>query len=117
MEGYTDNEYAEDATTIDELIAAYKAAREEYIEDLLEDIAELEEEIDMYEQSIATFKSGVPAINILIAQAEQVLARDKEQLKKWNQVLATAQENLDRIIEYLKSLDVNFVLHSDELNY
>jgi hypothetical protein len=117
QEMYVDTATLAPATSIDELIINYKNARAEYIETLVDAIAELEADIDMYKHSIATFKSGEPIINLLIAEAEQVLARDKEQLKKWSQVLSTAQENLDRIIEYLKSLDVNFVLHADELNY
>ncbi len=70
--------------------------------------------IDSNAKKIADFYNEVPLIDIEIADAEADLAIEQHRLAALEKALAYAKENLNRIIEYLKSLDVNYILITGE---
>ena len=63
-----------------------------------------------FAQNIAEYYNEKPIIDVAIAEAEATLAIEQHRLAALQKALAYAKENLDRIIEYLKSLDVNFIV-------
>ena len=69
-----------------------------------------EGQVDKNAKNIADFYNEVPLIDIEIADAQADLAIEQHRLAALEKALAYAKENLDRIIEYLKSLDVNFIV-------
>ena len=70
--------------------------------------------IDSNAKKIADFYNEIPLIDIEIADAEADLAIEQHRLAALEKALAYAKENLNRIIEYLKSLDVNYILITGE---
>jgi len=71
-------------------------------------------EANQYAKQIADYYSEMPIIDIAIADAEADLAIQQHRLAALEKALAYAKENLNRIIEYLKSLDVNYILLTGE---
>jgi len=71
-------------------------------------------EANSYAKQIADYYSEMPIIDIAIADAQADLAIQQHRLAALEKALAYAKENLDRIIEYLKSLDVNYILLTGE---
>jgi chromosome segregation ATPase len=105
------NENDKDPKNFDQLVKNYQDANKRYRERLAKEIKDLQAKIENNEESIAKFNQGLPQLDIAIARAENELRVEKEILKGLKQALSYAKENLDRILEYMKSLDgVNFVI-------
>ncbi len=66
-------------------------------------------DIEFYTRSIHDFESEVPAFELAIAKAERDLAIATSRLQLLQQALDYAKVNLDRILEYVKSLDANYI--------
>jgi hypothetical protein len=94
----------------DELVKNYEEANKRYRARLIGIIEELQEEIEANEECIAKFNQGLPQLDIAIAKAERVLRVETARLDGYKEALAYAKANLDRILEYVKSLDANFVI-------
>lgn len=109
-------ENVDDAANWDELIENYKAANKAYRQRLIDIIDDLQTEIENLEQSIAWFNAGVPQLDIAIAIAEKELTVEKARLQGYEEALAYAKANLDHLLEYIKSLDVNFVVPAVDLD-
>ena len=103
-------ENVDDAANWDELIENYKAANKAYRERLIGIIEDLQSDIETIEQAIAKFNQGIPQLDIAIAIAEKELTVEKARLQGYEEALAYAKANLDHLLEYIKSLDVNFVV-------
>ena len=97
----------------DELIEAYEAYREAYVDALEADIENMEGVIDTYAKLIADFESGAAQADIDIAEAQAKLDKENKKLTVLKEVLKGAKENLDRIVQYLLSTDVNFIIPAD----
>ena len=93
----------------DELIEAYEACRQAYIDAIEADIEAQTNVIDANAKLIADFESGVPAMEIEVAEAQAKLKLEQKKLTVLNELLKGAKENLDRIIAYLLAQDVNFI--------
>ena len=93
----------------DELIEAYEAYRQAYIDAIEADIEAQTNVIDANAKLIADFESGVPAMEIEVAEAQAKLKLEQKKLTVLNELLKGAKENLDRIIAYLLAQDVNFI--------
>ena len=106
--GYT--EALDNAATYDELIENYEAMREAYIDALEADIEAQEAEIDANMKLIADFESADSQADIDIAKAQAELDKENKKLNAMEEVLKGARENLDRILAYIQTLDVNFVI-------
>ena len=72
------------------------------------DIQRYTEYIRDYEKDVVI--GGVHPAQKALEQAKQDLAVEQNRLAGYEQALAYAKANLDKILEYLKSLDVNFVV-------
>jgi len=105
--GYVDA--LDNPADFDALVEAYEDARQAYIDALEADIEAQEAVIDANAKLIADFESGVPALEIEIAEAQAKLNLEQKKLTVLNELLKGAKENLDRIIAYLLSQDVNFI--------
>ncbi|MBR5018081.1 MAG: hypothetical protein IKX53_00410 [Bacteroidales bacterium] len=92
-----------------ELFKNYKKAREDYEKAVKGDIDDQEKVIDTNMQAIADWESGKDAKEIAVAEAQAKLDKEQKQLKVYQELLKAAKENLDRILEYLLSQDVNFI--------
>ena len=115
--GYDEfNKTGEKAKDWDELIDAYKAARESYINSLKAKIKDQETIIDTNAKNIADFWSEVPAIDIEIANAEADLSIETRRMLALEQALAYAKANMEKVLEYVQSQDANFVLLNADLN-
>ena len=99
-----------DPTTWDQLVKNYEEANKRYRARLIGIIEELQEEIEANEECIAKFNQGLPQLDIAIAKAERVLRVETARLEGYKEALDYAKANLDRILEYVKSLDANFVI-------
>ena len=109
--GYDEfNKQGEKATKWDELIEAYKTARENYINGLKKKIEEQTKVIDDNSKAIADYWSEVPVIDIEIAKAEANLAIEKRRLAALEEGLTYAKANMEKVLEYVQSQDANFVL-------
>jgi hypothetical protein len=104
--------YAEDldAANYDELIENYKAARKAYVDAIKADIEAQEAAIDANMKLIADFESADSQADIDIAKAQADLDKETKKLNTMEEVLKGARENLERIFQYLETLDVNFVI-------
>ena len=104
--------YAEDldAANYDELIENYKAARKAYVDAIKADIEAQEAAIDANMKLIADFESADSQADIDIAKAQADLDKENKKLSTMEEVLKGARENLERIFQYLETLDVNFVI-------
>jgi chromosome segregation ATPase len=94
----------------DDLVENYKKANENYRKRLLGIIEDFQADIETLEERIAKFNQGIPQLDIAIAEAEKELKVETARLQGYEQALAYAKANLDKILEYIKSLDVNFVV-------
>ncbi len=103
-------ENVEDAANWDELIENYKAANKAYRDRLIGIIEDLQADIETLEERIAKFNQGIPQLDIAIAEAEKELKVETARLQGYEKALAYAKANLDHLLEYIKSLDVNFVV-------
>ena len=99
-----------DPTNFDQLVENYKAANKRYRERLVGIIEKLQGDIETLEERIAKFAQGIPQLDIAIAEAEKDLQVETARLKGYEEALAYAKANLDHLLEYIKSLDVNFVV-------
>ena len=108
--GYVDTDYADFEDVLDDV--------QEQLDDLAMVFAYIydyyEGVIDSNAKKIADFYNEIPLIDIEIADAEADLAIEQHRLAALEKALAYAKENLNRIIEYLKSLDVNYILITGE---
>lgn len=109
--------YAEDldAANYDELIENYKAARKAYVDAIKADIEAQEAAIDANMKLIADFESADSQADIDIAKAQADLDKETKKLNTMEEVLKGARENLERIFQYLETLDVNFVIIPTDL--
>ena len=94
----------------DQLVENYKKANENYRKRLVGIIEKLQGEIETLEERIAKFNQGIPQLDIAIAEAEKDLKVETARLQGYEEALAYAKANLDKLMEYIKSLDVNFVV-------
>jgi hypothetical protein len=109
-------ENVEDAANWDELVENYKAANKAYRERLIGIIEDLQADIETIEEAIAKFNQGLPQLDIAIAMAEKELKVETARLQGYEQALAYAKANLEHLLEYIKSLDVNFVVPAVDLD-
>ena len=95
-------------------IAELKQLMDSYYEYLIETyegkIEKAKKNIETYRHKIATFKSGVPAIDIEIADAEADLKIEQHRLAALEQALELAKANMEKVLEYIQTVDANFVL-------
>ena len=98
-----------DGTTWAGLIKKYNDARAGYIAALEQDIEDQNDKIARLTKKIADFESGVPAAELVLAEAEAVLAKELFKLEQLADRLAGAEANLEAILEYIGSLDANIV--------
>ena len=98
-----------DGTTWAGLIKKYNEARDGYIAALEQDIEDQNDKIARLTKKIADFESGVPAAELVLAEAEAVLAKEMFKLEQLADRLAGAEANLEAILEYIGSLDANIV--------
>ena len=92
------------------LVENYKKAIKAYENAIKADIKAQEEAIDTNMKNIADFQSGIAYLDILVAEAESELEIEQKKLNAMEEVLKGARENLERIFQYLETLDVNFVI-------
>ncbi len=93
-----------------EVIAAYnEAVGTEGVEGKIKFYTEA---IRDYDENIHVAK--VHPAELALAKAQKNLAIETERLNGYQNVLAYAKANLDKILEYIKSLDVNFVVVTDD---
>jgi uncharacterized coiled-coil protein SlyX len=97
-------------TNFDQLVENYKAANKRYRERLIGIIEDFQADIETLEERIAKFNQGIPQLDIAIAEAEKELKVETARLQGYEQALAYAKANLEHLLEYIKSLDVNFVV-------
>lgn len=104
-----DAEFLE-AADYDELMKNYK----QYVKDAKKSfnnaIAAFEDDIDACLKAIEDFESNVPVADINIAKAQADLEKEQLRLNGLEEVLKGAKENLDRILQYIMTLDANFVI-------
>jgi len=104
-----DAEFLE-AGDYDELMKNYK----QYVKDAKKSfnnaIAAFEDDIDACLKAIEDFESNVPVADINIAKAQADLEKEQLRLNGLEEVLKGAKENLDRILQYIMTLDANFVI-------
>jgi hypothetical protein len=96
--------------TVEELIAAYEQARKNYKEKLEGYIEDLDEDIHDYRDAIKDLEKGVPEAKVKIDELEAQIEKAKIELNALEEIAKGAKENLNRILEYVMSLDVNFVI-------
>ena len=96
--------------TVEELIAAYEQARKNYKKTLEGYIKNADEKIKALRDSIKKIENGKPAKDIEIDLLEGDLEKAKIELNALEEICKGAKENLDRILAYVASLDVNFVI-------
>ncbi len=96
--------------TVEELIAAYEQARKNYKEKLEGYIEDLDEDIHDYRDAIKDLEKGVPEAQVKIDELEAQIEKAKIELNALEEIAKGAKENLNRILEYVMSLDVNFVI-------
>ena len=99
-----------DPANFDQLVKNYQDANKRYRERLVGIIEKLQGQIETLEERIAKFNQGIPQLDILIAEAEKDLKVESARLKGYEEALAYAKANLDHLLEYIKSLDANFVV-------
>ena len=92
------------------MIENYKAARKAYVDAIKADIEAQEAAIDANMKLIADFESADSQADIDIAKAQADLDKENKKLSTMEEVLKGARENLERIFQYLETLDVNFVI-------
>ena len=103
-------EGAKDASNWAELLKAYDAARNAYVEGLQKDIVDQKALIEELTKSIADFKSGVPAIDLQIAMAEKDLQIAQIRYAAIQKAHDYAKANYEKIFGYIKGIeDFNFV--------
>ena len=93
-----------------QLVSNYKAARKAYENAIKQDIKDQNVNIDTNMKLIADFESGAAAADIAIAEAQATLDKEMRKLAVLEDQLAQAKESLDKILEYIKTLDSNFVI-------
>jgi hypothetical protein len=92
------------------VIAAYeKAVGTETVKG---DIQFYTEAIRDYDENVHVGK--VHPAELALVTAQKTLAIENARLQGYQEVLAYAKANLDKILEYIKSLDVNFVVVTDQ---
>ena len=91
------------------LVNDYKEKRNAYIKAVNDDIEHWEGEIVNAKKLIADYEGGADPYVIAVEKAKLELQLAKKELTVLNELLKGAKENLDRIIEYLLSQDVNFI--------
>ena len=96
--------------TVEELLAAYEQARKNYKEKLEGYIEDLDEDIQDYRDAIKDLEKGVPEAQVKIDELEGQIEKAKIELNALEEIAKGAKENLNRILEYVMSLDVNFVI-------
>lgn len=96
--------------TVEELIAAYEQARKDYKKKLEGYIADLDQDIKGYRDAIKDLEKGVPEAQVKIDELEAQIEKAKIELNALEEIAKGAKENLNRILEYVMSLDVNFVI-------
>ena len=104
------NDDGKAAVDWDELYEAYKTARKAYVETLKNKIKADTKVIDDNAKKIADFWSEIPAIDIEIAEAEADLKIQQHRLAALEKAIDLAKANMDKILEYVKSQDANFIL-------
>jgi hypothetical protein len=104
------NNTGKSAADWDALYKAYKEAREAYVKKLENDIVAMTSIIDDNAKKIADFWSEKPAIDIEIADAQADLTIEMRRLAALEEALAYAKVNMERVLDYVKSQDANFVL-------
>ncbi|MBR5052695.1 MAG: hypothetical protein IKW91_05670, partial [Bacteroidaceae bacterium] len=104
------DENVDNAANWDQLVENYKKANENYRKRLVGIIEKLQGEIETLEERIAKFNQGIPQLDIAIAEAEKELKVETARLQGYEEALAYAKANLDKLMEYIKSLDANFVV-------
>ena len=111
--------YDVEGSTLDDVIANvqrevvndFAVVIEDYF-DALDDIKTYTEDIRDYDQKVHVEK--VHPAELALAKAQRDLAIATAKLDGYQEVLAYAKANLDKILEYIKSLDVNFVVVTDD---
>jgi chromosome segregation ATPase len=96
--------------TVEKLIAAYEQARKDYKKKLEGYIANLDDDIKGYRDAIKDLEKGVPEAQVKIDELEADIEKAKIELNALEEIAKGAKENLNRILEYVMSLDVNFVI-------
>ena len=97
-------------STVEDLLKAYEQARKDYKEKLEGYISALDKEIKGYRDSIKALENGVPEAQVTIDELEAKIEKAKIELNALEEIAKGAKENLNRILEYVTSLDVNFVI-------
>lgn len=98
--------------TVEELIAAYEQARKDYKKKLEGYIKTLDEEIKDLRDAIKDLDNGKSEKEVALDLLESDLEKAKIELNALEEIAKGAKENLDRILEYIASLDINFVIPS-----
>ena len=111
---YTSKDYT--GSKIDSVYNELQAKLDAYIELLDGKIKKDNSTITQNTKKIAEFWSEVPVIDIAIAEAEQELETVKTKLQAAVTALDYATANLQRVMDYMKSLDANF-LNGSELDF
>ncbi len=96
--------------TVEDLLKAYEQARKDYKEKLEGYIANLDDKIHGYRDAIKDLENGVPEAQVAIDELEADIEKAKIELNALEEIAKGAKENLNRILEYVMSLDVNFVI-------
>ena len=96
--------------TVEDLLKAYEQARKDYKKTLEGYISALDTEIKGYRDSIKALENGVPKAQVEIDELEAKIEKAKIELNALEEIAKGAKENLNRILEYVQSLDVNFVI-------
>lgn len=99
----------EAGATIAEYIANFEAAREEYIKGLEADIDLQKDIIAETSKKIANFQSGVPAIDLEIAEATVELEKAKMRYAAIQQAHDYAKANYEKVFGYIKDQDFSFI--------
>ena len=102
--------YVDDGVTkFDDVIKALKTDLNDYLNTLKSTINGYTTTIQTNSKNIADFWSEKPMIDIAIAEAETELATVKTKLAAAQTALDYAKENLKRVLDYIKGLDVTLV--------
>ena len=102
-----------DAANWDQLVKNYTEANKNHRKVLVNLIKDAQKLIDDNTKNIADFEHGKPMLEIAVAQAETDLAVAQSKLAVAEKALDYAKANLDRVMDYMKSLDANFLNGSD----
>ena len=107
LEGYDRAEEGDDIAT---LYGKYRTAYKNLIQAYVVAIKELGVEIDNAKHAIAAYKSEVPDFDGLIVEALKTLEKAQAKLNAIQKAKEQAKINLDKIMEYIRSTDAEFVI-------